>query len=182
MMPAHTNGALRLAQWIVASQPRISHLKLQKLVFYGYGAACAFNFVDELGGPVTFNAWKHGPVSPVVYAAFKPWGSDEIVPEGDDHPVFAFETENHLADVLTIYGSLSAWQLRQQSHFERPWLDTFRGESIDDDAIHRHFVSIYRENVEIPEVLGRTSSFLLDGLPAARFDSLRHLASDLRDS
>src|SRR3569833_2250149 len=55
----------------------LSNLKLQKLLFFVHG-----QFLLEVGEPLIdgeFEAWQHGPVHPVVYAAFKDWGPRDIV-------------------------------------------------------------------------------------------------------
>ncbi|NOY92208.1 MAG: DUF4065 domain-containing protein [Deltaproteobacteria bacterium] len=176
-------GALELAEWIVENESHISHLKLQKLVFYCYGAACAFDFVDELRGPVPFAAWKHGPVSRDVYDHYRAWGREEILPSGTA-PDFSEQATSHLQDVTAIYGRLSPWQLRSQSHLEQPWVDAYPGPAgvsaaIPDSAIRRHFKRIYVDDVTVPEFLGRGSSFALDGMPIARFSSLAELAASL---
>ncbi len=178
-----STGALKLAQWIVGKQPPLTHLKLQKLVFYCYGAACAFDFVDELGAPVQFAAWKHGPVSADVYDHYKAWGRNEI-PSNEIAPEFSEQATAHLEDVVAIYGRLTPWQIRSQSHLEEPWVDAYpgpglRSAAISDSAIRRHFQRIYVDYVTVPEFLGRGSSFSLDGMPVARFSSLAALATSL---
>ena len=111
--------AERLAAWFVVRHQPITHLKLQKLCFYGYGAACAFGFVDELGGVVRFEAWKHGPVCRAVWRAYKHHGAAEITAPLETI-AFSKKADAHLDDVLAVYGHLSAWRLAAQTHLERP--------------------------------------------------------------
>ena len=180
--------AIGLAHWLLRhAEGPVTHLKLQKLCFYGYGAALAFGFESELGGPIRFRAWQHGPVSPEVWRAYRDSGSAPL-PEPDRWPAYSETTRSHLADVVSVYGRLSPWQLRQQSHLERPWREAFdpdaprAGAVIAADTIRAHFVEKYVADTTVPEYLGRGSSFVLDGLPVARFENLHALANALRNA
>lgn len=181
-----TRPAIGLARWLLSrADGPVTHLKLQKLCFYSYGAALAFGFDREFGGRLCFQAWQHGPVSRDVWFEYRAYRSDPIPPQ-QPAPLFSLRAIRHLDDVLTVYGRLSAWQLRQQSHLERPWRETFdpqaprEGAIIPTESIRAHFVEKFVEGTTIPEYLGRGSSFSLDGLPVARFDNLHSLAESLR--
>ena len=58
---------------------------------------------------------------------------------------YSEETETILADVLTVYGKITASQLRNQSHLEAPWQEASRrvGDEIDDELIVQHFRELY---------------------------------------
>lgn len=54
----------------------VSNLVLQKLVYFAHGT-----FLSRTGLPLVsgeFEAWKHGPVHPHIYHAFKEYGADAI--------------------------------------------------------------------------------------------------------
>ena len=55
----------------------ISNLKLQKLMFIGYGWVLALIDKDLTDGE-GFQAWQHGPVLPSVYHEMKRFGNNNI--------------------------------------------------------------------------------------------------------
>src|SRR3954470_14701052 len=117
--------ATNLARWVLRHSGRpVSHLKLQKLAFYCFGAASAYD-LDTLIGDVRFEAWEHGPVNRSVYNEYKAFGATPIDPPSTcvEYPA---EVTRVLADSLAIYGSLDAWSLRQQSHLEEPWIASWK--------------------------------------------------------
>lgn len=101
--------------------PDLTHLKLQKLLYYcqGYFLA-AFGqrlFADAI------EAWDHGPVVKSVYQKYS--GQKNAILEPDhNNPVdlgLADEQQRLLIDVLEEYGQFSAWTLREMTHEEQPW-------------------------------------------------------------
>lgn len=54
----------------------VSNLVLQKLAYFAHGT-----FLSRTGRPLVageFEAWKHGPVHPHIYNAFKGYGAEAI--------------------------------------------------------------------------------------------------------
>jgi uncharacterized phage-associated protein len=100
----------------------MTHLKLQKLLYYCQGFALVL-----LGRPLFENvieAWKHGPVVPDVYHEFKEWGNGIITDLGPGNPFALSDEERELIDeVYEVYGEYSALRLRNQTHNEPPWQD-----------------------------------------------------------
>lgn len=172
-----------LANWILSSLPpnTTTHLKLQKLAFYCVGAALAYGCEAGLGGTISFEAWEHGPVSRVLWNTYRDHGAQAIpspaAPVGYGEPV-----RTVLQDVLEVYGVMTAWQLRQQSHLEKPWMDTPSGSRIGEDAIRTHFRGKFFGNVRLPEMLAQQWSFSIDGMPVLGFPSLHDLARSLRSA
>lgn len=119
----------------------ISNLKLQKLVYYAQGFSLALN-----GRPL-FNqqieAWLHGPVVPELYRQYKECGSGHIPhPDGFDLSIFSAEDRELLDEVYEFYGQYSAWRLRQLTHDETPWRESYREGSnqvISQDSMARFF-------------------------------------------
>lgn len=116
--------ANQIADWFLASIDRdagdsITHLKLQKLVYYAQAWSLALNgepLFDE-----DFQAWAHGPVVRSVFDRFSgnAWGalSEPENFEGiDDSGV-----EKMLAEILDIYGGMGAKELEKLTHSEDPW-------------------------------------------------------------
>lgn len=103
----------------------ISNLKLQKLAYYAQGFSLAL-----LGRPLfeeRIEAWMHGPVVPELYHAYKDYGSGAIPhPAEFDHNVLAKEERELLDEVYQVYGQYSAWRLRELTHDEAPWRESYR--------------------------------------------------------
>lgn len=108
-----------------------SNLKLQKLLFFVHGA-----WLTKYGEPLcsgAFEAWQHGPVHPIVYDAFRPFGAQEISQKTKSiDPVSRHETEIKQPDdvrvldtvraVVGSLGHLSGSQLRNITHSKgSPW-------------------------------------------------------------
>jgi uncharacterized phage-associated protein len=178
------DAPLRLARWIRArySAPEpLTHLKLQKLCFYCYGAALAFGRDDDIGS-LTFEPWKHGPVNRAVWSEYKDYGANGI-PRFAEAPRYVGETEEILLDVLSIYGVLDAWTLRLQSHLERPWLKASESgqQQLSEFEIRDHFSKKFTPGyVRPPEYLADLGSLRLDRIPGGVFPSLKDLAQAVR--
>lgn len=104
------------AHYSALGRSGLTQLKLQKLCFYAAGVAWGHGAGAELS-ELAFEAWRHGPVLREIYY---PAGA---VPTARDVEPFSVETEGHVADAVTVYGLISPWGLREQSHLEQPWID-----------------------------------------------------------
>jgi uncharacterized phage-associated protein len=119
---------LALAAWFVNHADRdageaVTHLKLQKLLYYAEAWFLA-NFDRSLMNE-EFQAWAHGPVSPMVYAKYRNHGWDALPPE-KSRPV-PKELENFLSSIYENYGQLGAKKLEALTHGEDPWKVTRSG-------------------------------------------------------
>jgi uncharacterized phage-associated protein len=109
----------------------IYHTALHKLLYFAHGF-----FLIKHKRPllrVGFEAWPHGPVSPVVYQAFEDSSGAPIKARAMRFDLLAGEyfelpgiTDSRVVDelsaILDAFGSLSAGQLESISHAERgPW-------------------------------------------------------------
>jgi uncharacterized phage-associated protein len=147
------NAAAKLALWVRASvgEP-ITHLKLQKLAFYCYGAALAYDCESEVC-PIAFDAWKHGPVNRDIYKSYASHGSCTI-PVPFEAVEYTATAEHHLKDALAVYGQLDAWRLRQQSHLERPWVTAYKAQGpIPTEQLKDYFRDKFCGSVEWPQLL-----------------------------
>ncbi|MEH7157488.1 Panacea domain-containing protein [Neobacillus drentensis] len=100
----------------------MSHKKLQKLCYYAYSWYLAL-YGEKLFNE-HFEAWIHGPVSPVLYSEFKKHGWKEIprtnsVSDEINNNDAAIELIN---EVYRSYGDLSGDELEYLTHQEDPWL------------------------------------------------------------
>ncbi|MBF0401936.1 MAG: SocA family protein [Magnetococcales bacterium] len=102
----------------------VSNLKLQKLVYYAQGFHLAM-----FGRPLfeeAIEAWTHGPVVPSLYHGFKQYGPGPIPrPEEMDFGLFPEELRRFLDEVYNVYGQYDAWKLRNMTHEEPPWRETY---------------------------------------------------------
>ena len=123
-----------LANYILKHYGPMSHLKLQKLLFY-CDAYCLAFFGEELISD-KFEAWVHGPVCRRVFNEMK--GSSILyadmsyspIPGVDEDTIFnelPFDLRDLLNDVL---GNLTQWtgiELERATHQELPWIEARRG-------------------------------------------------------
>lgn len=102
----------------------ITHLKLQKLVYYALGWYSAFSngkqlFKEEI------EAWKYGPVCPRLYEEFKRYGADAIPNVIQEDNVFNEKQKRILNLVWQVYGKYNSVDLMERTHLEEPWLESF---------------------------------------------------------
>lgn len=117
----------------------ISNLKLQKLVYYAQGFHLAMFDKPLFSEPI--EAWAHGPVVPVLYHNFKPYGSNSIPrPECIDFSIYDGDTREMLDEVYKVYGQFSAWKLRNMTHEEPPWIEASENRStISHESLKAYF-------------------------------------------
>lgn len=142
-------SALDIAKWFINAADReagdaITHLKVQKLVYYAQGWAMVY-----LGKPLfdeDMQAWAHGPVVPSVWNHFRDQGYQALPVQkitkrvGDD-------VAQLLASVNERYGIYSAKKLEHMTHSEPPWKNARKGlpaearctETISKDDIRAFF-------------------------------------------
>lgn len=123
-----------LANYILKHHGPMSHLKLQKLLFY-CDAYCLAFFGEELVSD-KFEAWVHGPVCRRVYNQMK--GASVLYTDMsysplqgiDEDAVFdqlPFDVKDLITDVL---GNLTQWsgiELERATHRELPWIEARTG-------------------------------------------------------
>ncbi len=179
--------AIQLANWVQQNYPfaklePLTHLKLQKLAFYVYGAAMAFDQDRVLPG-VTFEAWQHGPVCRPIWLHYRETGRDALPPSTCAPVELPVSAAEPMLDALAVYGLLRTWPLRQQSHLEDPWKTSYSAQdrTIDPELMREHFHRKFnRGAVAWPEYLVGAGSLRLDGIPVAQHASLRSLADAVR--
>jgi len=98
----------------------ISHLKLQKLVYYAQAWFLALNDKELFGED--FQAWVHGPVVCSVYDRFKKNGWQPILDEVDE-PKLPQNVSAHLDEILRVFNKHTALDLEMMTHSELPWME-----------------------------------------------------------
>ena len=131
----------------------LSHLKLQKLLYFAQGLSLAINneplFSDKI------YAWTHGPVVKEVYDKFKKYGRNDIELSVNDKEMKIIEsiesnskTSNILNLVYENFGIYTAWQLREMTHVPSgPWETTVRTKGMDKEIDPKLIRNYFLNNV-----------------------------------
>lgn len=125
----------------------ISNLKLQKLVYYAQGYHLALH--DQPLFPEPIQAWNHGPVVPDLYREYKKYGSGPIPhEEGLDLRAIDEPTQQFLKNVYETVGQFTAWRLRQMTHAEPPWRESYRPGVFNIDIPHKNLTAYFKTQLE----------------------------------
>lgn len=116
----------------------LSHLKLQKLLYYAQGFYLAnFDrplFLDEI------YAWQHGPVVKSVWDQFgDKYRGGVGIPPLEEVVDLNEETASFLEEVWLAYGQFSAWRLRELTHETGPWKNALINSVISHDSMRDWF-------------------------------------------
>jgi uncharacterized phage-associated protein len=144
----------------------ISPLKLQKLMYYCQGYSLATYGVRAFDGDI--KAWKHGPVVELVYHEYKQYGNSSISHEIGKYFFDLNEENKAMIDfVLCNLGNLGAWELRNKTHREQPWKESFLADSlgsnkITDQQLERFFISelAEKQDLELAKILDASEKFV----------------------
>lgn len=106
----------------------ITHLKLQKLLYYAQGVFSAFNNGSPLFKQKIL-AWPHGPVVKEVYDEYKEFKRNEInkkLTDEDFSKIAEMERDPDIHATLEVvydnFAGYTAWQLRNKTHeIGSPW-------------------------------------------------------------
>ncbi|MCC8050290.1 MAG: DUF4065 domain-containing protein [Clostridiales bacterium] len=118
-----------IANWFL-SKSEMTHKKMQKLCYYAQAwcyALKGYRLEDT-----DYQAWIHGPVSPVLWERFKSFGYDPIRICGSIRFNIAVEDELLLEDVWDTYGENTGNALEALTHRELPWIEARRGYEPDE--------------------------------------------------
>lgn len=127
----------------------ITHLKLQKLLYYAQGIYLAL--FDKPLFKEKIYAWKHGPVVEEVYKKYKKNGRNEInslLTDDEKRSMIKLERDIKAKQALELtyenFAGYTAWQLRNKTHeIGSPWDITItkKGENavIDNNLIKEYF-------------------------------------------
>lgn len=137
---------------------QISHLKLQKLLYYAQGYSLTFLDKPIFDEPI--ECWQHGPVIKTIYHAYKHYGEKPIPPAMVNIEVFSNEEVIVLNYVVNEYMQYSAWELRNMTRYGGPWrlANSKYCSNIPIKSIKRYF----KKNLEIPEVRDDNHAYQYD--------------------
>lgn len=116
-----------IANWFLGAIDRdagdaITHLKLQKLIYYAQAWSLA---LPSRGYPLfdeELQAWAHGPVAESVFHQHKGNAWDAL-PAPAKMPDIEESDAEHLQEILSVFGEFSAKQLERMTHSEAPWIE-----------------------------------------------------------
>ena len=118
----------------------ISHLKLQKLLYYAQGVYLSLNSGERLFEDKIM-AWEHGPVVEPVYSIYKSNGRKTIDFEStleNDEIIRVIESDSNASNILNLvydnFAIYTAWQLRDMTHeIGSPWDITVKNDGINSE-------------------------------------------------
>ncbi|HWD14178.1 MAG TPA: type II toxin-antitoxin system antitoxin SocA domain-containing protein [Pseudochrobactrum sp.] len=138
--------ARQIANWFIQRAARdgktLTIMQLLKLVYIAHGW-----FLETSGSPLIRNrieAWKHGPVIPDVYNAFRKQGITIGSPINDFNAGLSYHAESIVEYVYNTYSGLSAGRLSEMTHERNgPWDLATKAYGffapIDNDTILSHY-------------------------------------------
>lgn len=145
-----------VAKYISLKVGKMSHLKLQKLLYYCYSLHYAYFDQELFDGD--FEAWVHGPVSKTLWNNVKEHSLlyNDIIYEiepGEQNPIEIIQSKlttdqiQLLEDTLSELGLLTGYELENMTHSETPWNKAREGynegdrcnEPINKDLIREYY-------------------------------------------
>lgn len=121
-------SAIDISKYIInffqKSGDPITNLKLQKLLYYIQGWHLALH--EEAAFTEPLQAWVHGPAQSQVYSQYKKFRWNPIN-ETITAPVINDNLKKHIDEVLSVYGTETAYALEHRTHLENPWKDARKG-------------------------------------------------------
>jgi len=147
---------MRAAEFLIAFSHEcgdpLSNLKLQKLLYYSQAWFLAL--YDKPLFDERIEAWVHGPAVPPVYGEFKKWTWQPIECEIDLpalEKALEKHVQDHLTEVMDVYGVMSAYQLEKLTHSEDPWKKARNGIPLDEPSTaiitHEDMKQYYRSRL-----------------------------------
>jgi uncharacterized phage-associated protein len=139
-----------LAKSDTSDGDRITHLKLQKLVYYAQGFTIAI--LDRPLFEELIMAWKHGPVCEALYNKYKNFGTEPLdviysTKRSKDKAIkdaskpFNKKELEIIDEVINIYGQYTASRLRETTHETPPWYMTRPNSVITKASMKKFFVT-----------------------------------------
>ena len=138
-----------IANWFLTKE-QMSHRKLQKLCYYA--VAWGYALLDRaICDNSEFEAWVHGPVSPMLYEKYQGNGWVELKPDEDFSCTFDDVTLDLLESTWITYGHHTGNSIAALTHTELPWISARIGleanepssSLIDVHDMKRFYKSIY---------------------------------------
>lgn len=132
-----TESVFEVAAYLL-SKESMNHKKLQKLCYYAQ--SWHYAYMNSLLFDEPFEAWINGPVCPILYKAYRQWGSLDIPKFEHPETLSLSQISKKILDaVYEAYGKYSAEILVACTHRESPWMLARVG--CDPDEYSRNVIS-----------------------------------------
>ena len=113
-----------IASWFLvkakSENKPLTHMKLQKLVYYAYGWYCAYYDNPPLFADAIY-AWRRGVVVKTLYEEYATFGENPIIPENMDCPNLDENVVEILKSVWKAYASYSNATLDRMIRRQSAW-------------------------------------------------------------
>lgn len=131
----------------------ISNLKLLKLVYYANALSLIYLHTPLFDEKI--EAWRHGPVVPSLYRELKKYKGKNLMNIQElrtDTYRYLNDNEKHIITMaFREYGRYTAFRLRDMTHTESPWVDSFQEGAhnvISDEKIIDFFAKKQQEKAQ----------------------------------
>jgi len=122
-----------IAAYVLKSSDDITHLTLQKALYYIQGFYYAF--YEKYPIKEDCEAWAHGPVYRSIYDRYSDYRYDVIEKSVVDHEIKFSDMEKGIIDnVIKYYCCFSGKILEAFTHHENPWLYARQGLSVGESS------------------------------------------------
>jgi uncharacterized phage-associated protein len=136
-----TVDSMLLSEYILEKGGAMSHLKLQKILYYIQALHLAY--FDKPIITDEFQAWLHGPVSRKIYDELKGYsklyaevafekGLDKELPSEILKKTLTADQLELVDEIIDEYGKLTSSQLENLTHSEEPWIEARIGYGVAD--------------------------------------------------
>ncbi|MGL5068826.1 MAG: type II toxin-antitoxin system antitoxin SocA domain-containing protein [Sarcina sp.] len=142
-----------VAQYLLFECEDITHLALQKMLYYVQGFS--YVFTNKFIFKEDCEAWLHGPVFKDIYLKYKEYRFDPIKATSLTNNIELEVSEKAIIDsVIKNLGCYSGKILESFTHEEKPWRESRKGipvtmysnKIIEKDLIKEYFISIKEKN------------------------------------
>ncbi|MFH1620548.1 MAG: type II toxin-antitoxin system antitoxin SocA domain-containing protein [Patescibacteria group bacterium] len=154
-MSTYTTDAMSIAKWFVDRANKefvdedgvsegLTNLKLQKLLYFAQ--AVSLSLKDQPLFNDKIEAWKFGPVIPVVYHALKEFENAPVKITSATQEISP-EVASLLENVWSVYGKFSAHELVNITHNHLPWKEVYlsggKNNEITAESIKKYYADYY---------------------------------------
>lgn len=155
-MPTVYDVADELLRLADRDRSGLSHLKLQKLVYYAQAFHLGCEGEPLFGEPI--RAWRYGPVSPHLWRRHQHRRGDIPPPDAPSGDVFTDRQRDVIELVHERFRELSRFDLVRRTQDEEPWRQAWEraGDGGDDAIAHERMRLYYRDRLG---VLAEASEF-----------------------
>lgn len=108
--------SVQVLQYIKSEMPRVTSTQAMKLLYYTQAWSLVWTGRQAFSDPVI--AWQYGPATLDAYQAFQ----NQVQPRRD---LIGADLKSVVDAVIVHYGQMTAGQLRDMTHSERPWRNVY---------------------------------------------------------